>query len=148
MPDGVLDLTVEYTPEQQAILDDIEEHSVPTKHGMVQPDPATLGYTPEDLEFLDQDAPYPSRLLPPQAEHAVVEADVRCKRELRVVQRLADLDAAVLEKYIADNPEYFRSVRDVTSTMLRNAVEVLDTAGVDVPDVGEVGAGASAGRRR
>ncbi len=143
VPAEVVDPMGGYTDEQLEIMEKVWQHEqamAEENDGVVGDwDPADLGYTEEDLAFMDETSPRPVTLLDPTQERRVVEADVRCKQELGIVQRLADLDAAVQVQYIADNPEYFTSRKEYDSTMLAHAVEVLTDAGVDVPDVGTIG---------
>ncbi|WP_277207387.1 hypothetical protein [Isoptericola croceus] len=142
-PDGVLDLMGGYTAEQLEIMESVWAHEraiIEENDGALgRWDPAEIGYTAEDLTFLDEPRPRPVSVGGAVEERRIAEADVRCKQELGIVQRLADLDAAAQVKYIADNPEYFASRKEYDSTMLARAVEVLTDAGVDVPDVGEIG---------
>lgn len=143
VPAEVVDPMGGYTDEQLEIMEKVWQHEQAMAEendgAMGDWDPADLGYTEEDLAFMDEASPRPVSLQDPDEEQRIVEADVRCKQELGIVQQLADLDAAVQVQYIADNPEYFTSRKEYDSTMLANAVEVLTDAGVDVPDVGKIG---------
>jgi hypothetical protein len=148
VPDGMLDFEGAYTPEQQEALADLAEvraaaiDRASTEAGSdaffvdeesIMEEFLALGYTEDDLAFQDEPAPRPL-LVGSAAERArVVEVDVRCKQTLGTVQRLADLDAAVQVRYIADNPAYFESRHEIGDRMLTNANKVLDEAGVVVP---------------
>ncbi|WP_278236170.1 hypothetical protein [Isoptericola sp. AK164] len=139
VPDGLHDFEAGYTREQRQVRADIAEW-VAEREAAAEPQrapaewpPPELGYSAEETAFLDEPEPLPVLVGTAEERQRVAEVDIRCKQTLGTVQRLADLDAAVQVEYIADNPEYFESRREISRRMLANAQDVLARAGVEMP---------------